>query len=489
MPPAGGRAAWERAQERADRAVRRGVARALAGTTLADRALQHVRQGMRDRLRASARRHLGLGTRDPLPRGAETLIAREVERELGATRRERVRTTVRAVASSIRAATGADAAQVSSLFGPRAERFLTMEVTERTASTLAQRLTHNRDLAVGGIPLSRRVHAMDTATRNAMHASVQDSLRAGRSVRASAERLLLVEDQRLAVHLPRYVTELRDAVRAGASTEELREVVRTHARSIRRLTDSPNGLRQSARIFAADAVEATASSIQRHVDHFIFDKARFLEQRIVRTEGQRALAEAFRASTREHPWTMGFRWNLAGGHPHEDICDVFAGQDSEGLGEGGYSDANVPDCPAHPHCMCFLTSIVDDQYEDREAARAAGTAEPDRPWESGRVERASDWLARQPADRRRRILGAGRDDLFDTHPERVVAPNGTLRPLWQAEQRARPSAPSLGERARLAPESRMRLELRQEQQDATQREQDARTERRVAEIEGVVRRR
>ncbi|BDI27996.1 hypothetical protein CCAX7_000470 [Capsulimonas corticalis] len=99
------------------------------------------------------------------------------------------------------------------------------------------------------------------------------------------------------------------------------------------------------------------------------ENVRYKAMRIARTEINSAYREGHIASVTDEngklkPWVEAIGWRLSPAHPRTDICDAWAGDDTEGLGAGNYSSGNVP--PGHPHCLCYtvtlLASLPDQQF-------------------------------------------------------------------------------------------------------------------------------
>lgn len=99
------------------------------------------------------------------------------------------------------------------------------------------------------------------------------------------------------------------------------------------------------------------------------DNVRYKAMRIARTEINQAYREGHIVSATDqagnlHPWISAIGWRLSPAHPRTDICDIWASDDSDGLGDGNYESSNVP--PGHPNCMCFTVSILasmpDEQF-------------------------------------------------------------------------------------------------------------------------------
>jgi hypothetical protein len=56
---------------------------------------------------------------------------------------------------------------------------------------------------------------------------------------------------------------------------------------------------------------------------------------------------------------VGMKWNLSKSHKVTDICDTLASQDLYGLGPGVYPKDKLLPKPAHPHCICFETIVLE----------------------------------------------------------------------------------------------------------------------------------
>ena len=298
--------------------------------------------------------------------------------------------------------------------------------------------------AARGITLSARLHTHDEATIRAMAHELHATITAGRTVQESAQRLLEVGDPH--VHLPAYIRDVREVVRGG-DARALRMVIDRHTRSVERL--STPEMRASGRDFMRRAETATAADLDRQIAYWTRDRALHQERVIVRTEAARVHHEAFLESTRDEPGVKGYRWNISGSHPKPDICDLFANQAIDDLGPGGYTEENLPDLPAHPSCMCFCTTILDDDHFERELASVTGEAPPGTPWVDSTHTTASDWLAQQPEHVQLQILGPTRHAAWLDDPARVIGPGGRIAPVWEVDGRA-PLSRAFGPRVRVA---------------------------------------
>jgi hypothetical protein len=181
---------------------------------------------------------------------------------------------------------------------------------------------------------------------------------------------------------------------------------------------------------------AKLDQVDHIVERWVVDRARYQARMIARTETVQAFAEVYTQTTQQQPYVVGYRWTLSGSHPRPDDCDVLAHQDLDGLGPGGYLAGNVPSAP-HPNDLCSQVAIIDAQYFKRELAKAKGTEQPPRPWESGTVETGQQWLHKQPEAFARRLLGPTRHGAMKAGKQ-VLAAKGTVLPVHVVEGREKP---------------------------------------------------
>jgi hypothetical protein len=335
------------------------------------------------------------------------------------------------------------AAQFDEVFTAAAPRptFMSAEEAARVAS---QRMAG--DLSVDSIGLSRRIRRAAARVSQGMTDELQASLRAQESVQRAAERLLDADD--LTVRLPQYVEELREAAGA-ADFDEVVEAFRGRINQLRGAggADSAFSMRSATEQLVRDLRRASADDVERIVNRWVLEKARYQARMIARTEATSAFRDAYLRDGDDKPYVMGYRWELSSGHPEPDICDVLAGQNLHGLGPGGYPKEDVPMTP-HPHDMCIQTAIMDRHYFARERARTSGEAEPPREWEDGELRTGEDYLRGLDDSTRRRILGPTRDAAL-AQGTRVVEGN-RIRRVRDITGRDTRIAPS-GEQVRARP--------------------------------------
>lgn len=271
------------------------------------------------------------------------------------------------------------------------------------------------------------------ATSEQFALQIQGSLQQGESVIAAANRLLSVEDP--IVHLPRYVEDLRAAMRVG-HPGEIRNAARRAMREARKLglraPQAATTLRNSASQLAKAARSGQSADVERQVRYFVQEKARYQARRVARTEMSRAFNEAYVESSRASPSVKGMQWNLSTSHPMPDVCDMYASVDTAGLGGGVYPENDLQQIPAHPHCLCYYTAVLRSPEEI-----ASGRDAP-----RGRSQTYRQWMNAQNRQTQESILGPGRTREFrrgGARARRVISDSGELRPLWRVQRRQQPT--------------------------------------------------
>jgi hypothetical protein len=76
-------------------------------------------------------------------------------------------------------------------------------------------------------------------------------------------------------------------------------------------------------------------------------------RRLSRTEITAAAGRSYINASLANPFIEGTKWNLSQSHPCCDICDELAAGGENG--DGVYPKDAVPQYPAHPHELCYLT--------------------------------------------------------------------------------------------------------------------------------------
>jgi len=110
---------------------------------------------------------------------------------------------------------------------------------------------------------------------------------------------------------------------------------------------------------------AAPETIAKKVEKYIKKRQKYNAMRVARTEIQRAWRVTYVNQAKQLPFVKGIKWNLSKSHPKKDICDELARANPVGLGPGVYPPDAVPfgGMPAHPHCLCYLTTVLADLEE------------------------------------------------------------------------------------------------------------------------------
>lgn len=292
--------------------------------------------------------------------------------------------------------------------------------------------------------VAQRLTRRTQQTARGVSAALENSLRSGRSAIQAADRV--VQAGTINVDIPQYIERLDAAARAG-DPGELRRVIRAE---IARLRSSGSlagqDISKDTRRFIRRVERSQGQDIDNALDEWIRRRAKNQAFTIARTEGVRAQHQASISAVIDKEWAVGMRWNLSGAHPEPDICDMYAGRDEHGLGAGGYPKDAVPDLP-HPNCTCYLSPITDPHYQRRQLAIAKGEPEPPKPWITSGGQDGAAWMAAQPEDVQKRILGPGRFLEFQDRPGEVVRGND-IRRLYEIRGERRPTR-RRGETARV----------------------------------------
>lgn len=275
------------------------------------------------------------------------------------------------------------------------------------------------------------MHARDRETVRGMSRVIQSSVRAGDRTTTLAEKLLSTDKP--SVHLTRYVREMGEAARfprGPGDANVFEDVVRRWTRQVERLGQGAAGtagdytIRSATRQLVTDLRRAKPAQVDRIVNRWVLEKARYQARVIARHESVEAFRDQQVAGLKKQAWNKGIRWTLSGSHPRKDVCDVLASQDLYGLGAGGYPLDSIP--ARHVSDLCLFVSIADPHYLAREKAKLTGAEEPPKPWLSGRKQTGDEWLMSQPLETQKAILGPTRLKLLGR--ERVMTlDNSSLR--------------------------------------------------------------
>lgn len=156
-----------------------------------------------------------------------------------------------------------------------------------------------------------------------MRQVIQSSVKAGEGITRTAERLLDADLPK--VNLPRYVQELREAAAIGDG-KVYRGAVKTWQRQIEGLGQGPlkeageYTVRSASRQLVRDLAKAKVENVDKIVDRWILEKARYQARVVARNESVEAFREMAIKQAQDQPWTVGVRWTLSPSHPRKDVC-------------------------------------------------------------------------------------------------------------------------------------------------------------------------
>jgi hypothetical protein len=322
------------------------------------------------------------------------------------------------------------------LLGAQAARPLNARVRAESRLGAAGVRPVRTDVAVRMPVLSPTIWNSATEVSGLMRAQLEDTLRLGASTRdLTASFLRNVGNTRLQPPpLPAYIRRVQEAVlRHPGDQVALKRAVRAGMSQVRALgaVAPESSLRSWAGEFMHRVERSGGRDLQRQLDYFVNQRAKYHVRRVVRTE----MARAYSQSYIQNAEAQGFRavkWNLSPQHPRPDVCDIYANADPHGMGKGVYPSDKVPTMPAHPHCLCYLSAWFDESGADMvaEARRARGIDTPeDRAVldrfapNPARAQSFGDYVAGVDQDMRRQILGRGVERIFMERPdlrERIV---------------------------------------------------------------------
>lgn len=287
--------------------------------------------------------------------------------------------------------------------------------------------------SIGKVKLSTRVRQANEAVARKLSQSLTETKRVTKTMQTIARRAEAarkITDARLASELDR----LRQAARRIGTTPGQRNRYRELVESFAKKTRGGETIRVNAAAseLLRDLPTTQSGQISDSVNRILGKQGAQRAKMISRSETVEAYRDSYVQSTKKQPFVKGYKWNLSSGHPKLDECDILAGQDIHGFGPGGYPKDQVPATP-HPNDLCYQTAIMDAGHFKRELAKRKGTAEPPKPWLSGKKESSADWLRKQSKTKREGILGKTRARMFDSKPSAVLGKNGVPRPVRKAQ--------------------------------------------------------
>lgn len=226
--------------------------------------------------------------------------------------------------------------------------------------------------APDGLNLSERLHNASGTVKREVITTIQDAMSKGNSTIETARALFdgygtdTVIDK---AELPKFLKRINGLNITLPTNEAERKAVKYQLRRVRSLIEqrTTSGMRAAYTELIEAIEKGNAASVSRAVYVATQEKARYHAERIARTERARAYAEGEIARHMDDPDVVAFQWKLSTRHPVVDICDVYANADLYGLGKGIYPKDKFPHLPAHPHCICRITPIIEGMIDTASA--------------------------------------------------------------------------------------------------------------------------
>lgn len=219
-----------------------------------------------------------------------------------------------------------------------------------------------RRMPIGDAPLSRRLYVMVQEVSEQAAAVVRQHAQGIQQARALSLDLFDGYDPAIGIRRPlerRALPDLPEALRVlvehQGARDELADLWQSGQLQASRL--KTRALRAAyLQAFEAWKDGAAQDAMRWHLEIATREKARYLADRIARTELARAHQADVARSLLADPSFDVVQVRMNPTHPAVDICDMHARADLWGLGPGCYPRAVAPRPPFHPFCLCKLRS-------------------------------------------------------------------------------------------------------------------------------------
>ena len=227
-------------------------------------------------------------------------------------------------------------------------------LSEATAKDWRASLADKWDAS--GMKLSEKLHGASQAMRNNIINTIQEQMRKNRSWTDMAKALYegygADSDVLRKQDIPAYLQAVRRATGGDKKAVRAQEkALNNIARMAKR--GAPNKALKSAYTDFLDSVQnGTEEQIEKACRVAMEEKARYVAERIARTEMARAWSDGFWSQVQADDDVVAVQFKLSTRHPYFDICDMFAKADMFGLGAGIFPKNKIPAIPVHPHCLC-----------------------------------------------------------------------------------------------------------------------------------------
>lgn len=124
------------------------------------------------------------------------------------------------------------------------------------------------------------------------------------------------------------------------------------------LNGSPNRALKASYLELVDLVQgASEKHLTKAVEIAVKEKARYLAERIARTEIARSYGLSFDFKNLQDRDVVGIKYRLSSRHRIYDICNFHTSADLYDMGKGVYPKERHPPYPFHPHCLCIPSQV------------------------------------------------------------------------------------------------------------------------------------
>jgi hypothetical protein len=181
------------------------------------------------------------------------------------------------------------------------------------------------------------------------------------AIKSSSLKWKGVQKKVLKTILKKNITGLNPSTRIWDITQSVEQTLkRTIATEIAKGTSS-NKIARNIKIYVNPTKLAPVDT--GALGPGVYKSAYKNARRLAVTETNRAYAKASGEFAKAKPWIIGKEFHLSGSHKMSDECDSWDGQI---VSVDEYNDmVDSGQFPFHPHCMCYDTDVIDENYLDK----------------------------------------------------------------------------------------------------------------------------
>ena len=253
-----------------------------------------------------------------------------------------------------------------------------------------------------GMTLSEKIHGAGVKMRESIISTIRSQMRRNATWTSMARELYDGYNSGKAVTMQQALPKYLQIVRNAYGTPRIVAESRKALRNIERLSQNgapTKALKAAYTQLIETAQTGTEEALNKACWVAMQEKSRYIADRIARTEMARAWADGFLADIMQDDDVVAVKWKLSSRHPVFDVCDMYSKANMYNLGSGIYPKAKLPPLPAHPHCLCRLTTVYAgevDLKKQKDCIKAEG----------------EKWLANLSDDHRRKVLGIQGNKAF-----------------------------------------------------------------------------